>query len=377
MIAVKSRERKHFLGVFSRIDFAALAAIALLLTFGGLAIYSATHNKAPKFFTSHLKILLIGAAAYFAFASFDYRRLRPSVPLLYIFVVVLLVGVLFAAPIQNVRRWYRIPLLPFALQPSELGKIAVIFVLSWLFDMFSHSRSAVSTSAVAIVLTSIPALLIYKQPDLGTSLILYPIMLGCMYFGRANRLVVGCIFTACIICLTFTLLLFTGVIPHRAVEPYALQVIKEYQFERFKPDSYHQKAGQTAIALGGIFGSGWKQSSFSKEGWLPFGHTDSVFCVITEEFGIVGGFVVIALYFYLFYTTISTAAKAVDLFGLLLASCIAVYILVHVLVNVGMMCGLLPITGVPLILMSAGGSSLVSTLILLGIVQSIHLRRFE
>jgi rod shape determining protein RodA len=152
--------------------------------------------------------------------------------------------------------------------------------------------------------------------------------------------------------------------------------MKEYQFERLNPNTYHQKSAMTAIAVGGLTGVGFRNSEYAKGGSLPAPYTDSVFPAFGEEFGFFGLLGLLLLFYSLIYCSFQVTAVAKDPFGRLLAAGIAVFLAVHVLVNIGMMCGLLPITGVPLVLMSYGGSSIVSTMIALGILQSIYTRRF-
>ena len=158
--------------------------------------------------------------------------------------------------------------------------------------------------------------------------------------------------------------------------PYVTKVIKEYQYERLNPHTYHQKASQTAISLGGVTGSGFRNSEFTGHQWLPAAHTDSVFAAYAEEFGLIGVSILLLLFFGLLYFSFQVTAVAKDRFGRLLSAGITVYLAMHMIVNIGMMCGFLPITGVPLVLITYGGSSILSTMAALGIVQSIYSRRF-
>jgi rod shape determining protein RodA len=171
-------------------------------------------------------------------------------------------------------------------------------------------------------------------------------------------------------------LVFTEVIPHEQLRPYASKVIKDYQFDRLDPNTPHQKAAMTAIAVGGVFGSGWRAGEYTHGGWLPTAYTDSVFPAFGEEFGFVGLIVLLALFYALIYFSFQVTAVAADPFGRLLSAGISVYLAMHILVNIGMMTGLLPITGVPLVLVTYGGSSILSTMTALGILQSIYSRRF-
>jgi rod shape determining protein RodA len=232
------------------------------------------------------------------------------------------------------------------------------------------------TAWQAIVIVAIPFLLILKQPDLGTALVLFPIALVMMYFGGIKRKFISIMSLMAMGGVFFVSLIFLGVIPHEEIKPIVTKVIKEYQYERLNPNTYHQKASQTALALGGGVGSGWRNSEFTGKKWLPAAHTDSVFAAFGEEFGLAGIGLMLILFFGLIYYSFQVAAVAKDRFGRLLSAGITVYLAMHMIVNMGMMCGFLPITGVPLVLITYGGSSILSTMTALGIIQSIYSRRF-
>lgn len=167
-----------------------------------------------------------------------------------------------------------------------------------------------------------------------------------------------------------------NVISHEELRPYATKVLKNYQFDRLDPNTHHQKAAATAIAIGGLTGTGWKKGEYTSRGWLPAAYTDSVFPAFGEEFGFLGLVFLLALLYSLIYFSFQVTAVAKDHFGRLLSAGVAVYLAMHILLNIGMMCGLMPITGVPLILVSYGGSSTLLTMSALGILQSIYSRRF-
>jgi rod shape determining protein RodA len=218
--------------------------------------------------------------------------------------------------------------------------------------------------------------LILKQPDLGTALVLFPTALVMFYFGDLPPAFIkglACCGGAILIAIAC---IFLGFVNYEDVKPYATKFLKEYQFERLNPNTSHQKSAVTAIALGGIFGKGWKKGEYTRGGWLPAAYTDSVFPAFGEEFGLAGLFLLLALFYALLYFSFQVAALASNSFGRLLAAGVTIYLAVHILLNIGMMCGLLPITGIPLILVSYGGSSVISTMIALGILQSIYSRRF-
>lgn len=306
----------------------------------------------------------------------NYHSLRSFTWLLYLIVILMLMGLFFTSPIQNVHRWYKLPLLGRAFQPSEYAKLVVVMTLSWFLEYKGAVIKRASTAFQAILIVLIPFVLILKQPDLGTALVLYPIALVMFYFGGINRKVVVSMAIMGIMGLVFVVLMFTGVISHEEMRPYATKVLKEYQYERLNPNTYHQKAAQTAIALGGVSGSGWHKSEFTGRAWLPAAHTDSVFPAFSEEFGLVGVFLLLLFFAALIYCSFQVIAVARDPFGRLLSAGITVYLAMHIIVNMGMMCGFLPITGVPLVLITYGGSSVLSTMIALGILQSIYSRRY-
>lgn len=362
-----------------RLDWKMLTLVSLIMLVSLMIIASATTHD-EIIFTSYVKnqlrVFVISLFAYLLLVCFDYRKLKQYAPILYIGILILLIGLFFVAPIQNVRRWYRIPLMPFAIQPSEFAKIAVVVTLSWFLDKNQQTIKTWKTAFYASMLVLVPFLLILKQPDLGTAMVLYPITLGMFYFGNIRSEIIYGMSLLGIVGITFIFLMFTGVISHDEFKPVATKFIKEYQYERLNPNTYHQRAGQTAIALGSVVGSGWRKSEFTGKKWLPFGHTDSVFCVFAEEFGLIGGIFLLSLFFALIYFSFQIVALSKDLFGRLLAAGIAVYLAMHVIINVGMMCGFLPITGVPLVLVTYGGSSVLATMIGLGFLQSIYTRRY-
>lgn len=228
----------------------------------------------------------------------------------------------------------------------------------------------------AALIVGIPFVLILKQPDLGTALVFFPITLVMFYFGNINPLIIRLMAWSGLLVLLLVGMIFLEFVSHDQIKPYASCFLKEYQFARLDPNTHHQKAACTAIAIGGLTGTGWKQSEFTAGGWLPASYTDSVFPAFGEEFGFIGIFLLMALFYALIYFSFQVAAVAKDPFGRLLAAGVASYLAMHILVNVGMMTGFLPITGVPLVLVTYGGSSILSTMTALGILQSIYSRRF-
>lgn len=332
------------------------------------------------FFTARTKAQLqwfgLGWVAYFFCAGLDYQKLREWTWIVYGVMIVLLIGLFLTPAIQNVHRWYRVPGLGFEFQPSEYAKLAVVLALSWFIEQKGRSISSLGSALQAGMIAFVPFVLILKQPDLGTALVLYPITLVMFYFGGVHPRLLKLMKMGGLAALLSVVMIFTGVVSHEKIKPLATAVIKEYQYERLNPETYHQKASQTAIALGKYTGAGWRRSQFTGRKWLPAASTDSVFAAFAEEFGVFGVFLIMSLFFALIYFSFQVTALAKDGYGRLLSAGITVYLAMHIIVNIGMMCGFLPITGVPLTLVTYGGSSILSTMAALGILQSIYSRRF-
>lgn len=345
-----------------------------------LVISSTTSLDNPIFLTpyvkSQIKWFFLGTVVYVFFAGLDYRFLKKVSPLLYLVMLLLLFGLFFTGPIQNVQRWYKIPVLNFMFQPSEYAKLIVVIALGKFLsdhqDDIKQNRGLVKASLIVLI----PFIMILKQPDLGTALVLFPITLGLFYLADVNPKIIRWMSISAICGFVFVALMFMQVLSHEKMKPYVTYVLKEYQYERLNPNTYHQNASQMAIALGKVTGSGFKQSEFTGGGWLPAAHTDSVFAAYAEEYGLIGTFILLFLFFLLVNLGFKVTKLAKDPFGRFLSFGITTTLAMHVFVNIGMMCGFLPITGVPLVMISYGGSSVLSTMSALGILQSIYTRRY-
>jgi rod shape determining protein RodA len=368
----------------TRIDFRVLPIIFSLMVISLLVISSFSQemtNEAEELFLTadvkrQLKSFLIGISVFIFFAGFDYNKLREWTWILYILTVFSLIGLFFTEAIQNVHRWYRVPFLNASFQPSEYAKLVVVITLSWFLERTKARSQSFSTAFYAMLIVGIPFLLILKQPDLGTALILFPVALVMFYFGDLNPKITRMMSFLSLAALLFVAVIFLNIVPYEDMKPYVTKFLKEYQFERLNPNTHHQKAASVAIAIGGLTGTGWRKSEYTGGGWLPTPTTDSVFSSFGEEFGFVGLFVLLLLFYALIYFSFQVTVVAKDHFGRLLSAGVTVYLAVHILMNIGMMSGLLPITGVPLIFITCGGSSILLTMTALGILQSIYSRRF-
>ncbi len=368
-----------------RIDFRMIPVILGLMFIGLLVISSYSMDSLPDhsedvFLTpmvkTQLKWLVIGTGVFIFFACFDYNKLREWTWLLYSIMIILLIGLFFTSAIAGVHRWYKIPLIGISFQPSEYAKLIVVIALSWFLERQKMQSRNWSTAFYAGLIVGIPFILILKQPDLGTAMVFFPISLVMFYFGDLRPIVIKIMSWMGLSLLIIVAIIFLGFVTHEQIRPYAMHFLKEYQFARLDPNTHHQKAAVTAIAIGGVTGTGWKQSEYTAGGWLPTPYTDSVFPAFGEEFGFIGIVILMGLFYALIYFSFQVVAVAKDPFGRFLSAGVATYLSMHILVNVGMMTGFLPITGVPLILVTYGGSSILSTMTALGILQSIYSRRF-
>lgn len=368
----------------TRIDFRIFSVILVLMGVS-IVVMSEAHSLSnieeivnEPFWTplalSQLKWFVLGLIVYFLSASFDYNKLREWAWFFYFIMIIALVGLFFTTGNHNVQRWYRLP--GFYIQPSELSKLIVVIALSWYLEKRKRDADRISTALYAGIIVGLPFILILMQPDLGSALVLYPIALVMFYFAGIYRPIIKMMTFGLIVGVVLFSSILMGVISYEKVKPIATMFMKEYQYQRLDPEDYHQKSAASAISIGGITGKGWRRGDFTSGGWLPAAQTDSVFPNFGEHYGFLGLLFLLSIFYILLYLSFKVSTVAKDHFGQLLSTGVAVYLTMHILINIGMMCGMLPITGVPLILVTYGGSSSIVTMGALGILQSIYSRRF-
>jgi rod shape determining protein RodA len=350
-----------------------LAASALGLVLLGLAfIYSASYRPGQDAGSSFVARQMVWAIGGFCLAAllalFDYRKLAAAALVIYIAFLILLVAVLLTAdPRRGARSWFSLG--AFAVQPSEFTKIAIIIALAKFLSREDVSRRSPGYLLGALLVTAVPALLILKQPDFGTAILLVPVVIAMLLVAGTG--------------VTYLLVLsLAGLLSI----PVGWLLLKPYQQARirvfFNPQLDPLRSGYNAIqsfiavGSGGLWGQGWLHGTQTHLRFIPERHTDFIFCVLAEETGFMGCLLLLILYAALIFTGLRIAEQSRDEFGRLAAVGITVLLASHVLVNIGMTIGLLPITGLPLPLVSYGGSSLFSTCICLGILQSIWARRY-
>ena len=301
-------------------------------------------------------------------ASIDYHVLADYAFLLYGGSIVLLTGILFfGIEINGSKSWIGVGVVRF--QPSEMVKIVVILTLAGYLAKLRENYLRRKHFLVLGGLTLLPVILVILQGDLGTALMYFPILMGIMMVAGLKMR-----FVAAILIISL------------CVGPASWLFLKDYQKERilvtFNPDrdprgfGYQSRQSQIAIGSGGMLGKGLGEGLQSQLGFVPEIHTDFIFALLAEETGLVGASLILLLYGWVLLRLIRIAEGARDRAGILITTGIASLIFFHVVTNVGMTLGILPTVGIPLPLLSYGGSSTLSIFAALGLVLSVHYRRF-
>lgn len=351
---------------YIHIDPVLLTGLITLMTVGLITIYSAGGQDIAliKRQLTRLGLALVVMIALAQIPPMTYRRLS-----IYAYVggLLMLVAVLLFGDMgKGAQRWLDLKFIRF--QPSEIMKLAMPMMVAWYLSKFSIPTRLMQV-VVAFVLVVVPTILIAKQPDLGTSLLVASSGIFAIFLaGMSWRLIS---------------VLIAGAIPFGFVMWFFL--MKEYQKQRvvtfLNPESdplgagYHIIQSQIAIGSGGTEGKGWLQGTQSQLEFLPERHTDFIFSVFSEEFGFFGVLGLLAIYLFIIVRGLIIATRAQNAYSKLLAGSITLTFFVYVFVNMGMVSGLLPVVGVPLPLVSYGGTSMVTLLAGFGILMSISTQK--
>lgn len=351
------------------VDWLLLAAALVLVGLGLLTLWSLSPGRhGSGIVWRQLSWFGVGLLALVAVASADYRNVVRAAPAFYVVGVALLLTVFVVGrSVSGARRW--IPLGPLTFQPAELFKLIFIITLAWaLTARWAHPRARL-TLAVALGLLVVPFLLVVRQPDLGTAIVLLPVFFA-LLFGAGVRL------------RELGWLGLAGL----AGAPLAWFMLRDYQRERLlvyldpfrEPlgSAYNVIQSKIAIGSGQLLGKGIVGATQSRLAFLPERHTDFIFAVFAEMWGFVGALALLICYAFLLLRGFEIAATAREPIGRLLALGVTALLGAQALTNMGMVMGILPIVGVPLPLMSYGGSSMVVTLMALGLLLSVRMRQF-
>lgn len=359
------------------VDPSLLASALGLAVFGLFMVYSATNKslsdfgRDPRLFLKkQAAFLILGVIAMAVAAIVDYRLVKAYAPFIYAAALGLLVLVRtpLGSSAKGAQRWFQVA--GFQFSPSFFMRLAlIVMVAAFLAEM----KGSLSLRHVlrATTLALIPMVLVFIQPDIGSTIILAAILVGLLVVSgaRAGHLAVLALIAA--------LGIFGA---------FQLHVVKNYQVQRVtsfldpsadpRRAGYNKEQAEIAIGAGGLFGRGYLRGTQTSLDFVPQQHTDFIFTVVGEELGFMGSALVLLLFALLLWRAFRIALLAKDPFGSYLAVGVAAMIAIQVFVNVGMTVGLMPITGIPLPFVSYGGSALVADLIGIGILESVHMRRF-
>ena len=365
-----TEERKRFL---KRLDYPLLIASLAIIIYSLIIISSATHINTPsddRFWYVQRQGLfsLMNIALAALFLQFDYRGMQQYGKKLYIFNLVMLLAVmLFGHAALGAQRWIQIG--PISIQPSEFSKLIMIVCMASVLEAKFGDLNTLRDLIPIAAYIGIPFILVLKQPDLGTSLVFMAIFFGMVIAcGIRWKFLIG--------------IAIAGVSSFPILWNF---VLKDYQKMRLTVfldpnvdplgSGYHIIQSKIAIGSGMLFGKGIFQGTQSQLNFLPENHTDFIFAVVGEEFGFIGAVVLLLLYLIVLWRGILIAKRAGDMFGRLLAVGITSMLAFHVLVNVGMTTGIMPVTGIPLPLMSYGVSALTTNIFAIAILLNVNMRK--
>jgi rod shape determining protein RodA len=356
-----------------------LVMAALLSLVGLLAVYSATHQAplelggdAGFFLKRQIAWLSLGVVVLLLAALFDYRFYKIYAPFLYVAVLALLVLVQtpLGTSVKGAQRWFELG--GFQAAPSEYMKIALCLMLAAVLSEIRDVELSLADVLRATAIAGVPMALVFLQPDIGTSIVIAAILVGILVVAGASARHLAVLAIGAVVL---------------GVAAFQLGVIEDYQIQRLtgfldpandpQATGYNRNQAEIAIGAGGVFGRGYLDGTQTNLDFVPEQHTDFVFTVIGEEFGFAGGVFVILLFALLIWRAIRISFVAKDPFGTYVAAGIASMFAIQMFVNVGMVIGIMPITGIPLPFVSYGGSAMVANFAGVGLLLNIHMRRFK
>jgi len=355
--------------IFKFFDWTLFITTFLITLFGLVTIYIATVNSSAgymRYIKPQAASFIIGFICIFVILFVDYDLIGKLYLPIYFGTNILLILVLFTKEINGARSWISIAGITF--QPSEIAKIAIIICAGKFIDLHKEKINEPLTLLKILIFSFIPVGLIYLENDLGTSMV-------CTFIIAIMLFVAGLHWKYIITAISLALISLPAIWIN--LDGYQKGRIQVFLDPTLDPSGkgYQVLQAKTAIGSGMLLGRGLDNAKFIKYGYLPENHTDMIFSVIGEVFGFAGGCFLIFLYLILFYRLIMLSKQSKDLYGSIITMGILAMILFHVIENIGMNMGLMPVTGIPLPFVSYGGTSLLSNLLGIGIVLSIGIRR--
>jgi rod shape determining protein RodA len=357
---------------FRDFDWALLGLVLILCVVSVLEIYSTTvHTRFASFESKQILFIGAGMVGMFILAKIDYHRLLDWSPWVYgVFLASLVAVKAVGHKALGARRWIAIG--PVQFQPSEWVKLVLVLVVARYFANLGGRYLTWRDIFKAFAMVGIPMVLVLVQPDLGTTLTYAPILVAGLFLGGISAR------QAAILILCGTALIVGVWSSGRILKPYQKARLTSF----INPDNdprgsgYQIRQSLIAVGDGGIWGKGQSKGSQTQGYFLPIPYTDFIFAAFSEEHGFVGAVFVLLLYFFILMRLIQNAQTAADLPGSLIIMGIVAVLTFQIAVNVGMVIGFMPVTGIPLPLMSYGGSSVLFTFLALGVAMNVRMRRF-
>jgi len=354
-------------------DWVLLGLVTAIAVMCLMNLYSAVHPHEPlgtPVYTKQLIFFLMGLVMIIAIISVDYR-IFSNWSTMYIFIILLLLYALFLGGSRaGTQRWINLGF--FNLQPSELAKLVLVITLASYYARRDTEKGySLKELVIPIALTALPFLLILKQPDLGTALMLGFIFVSMTLFVKLRWQTFAFLLSICASLIPIGWKFF--------LKPYQRQRIETFLNPEANQHTtgYHITQSKIAMGSGQVFGKGYLKGTQGHLDFLPERHTDFAFAIWAEEWGFVGSLFFLAVYFSLVLWGLRIAASSRDKFGTLLCLGIVSLIFWQAFINLAMVMGLMPVVGMPLPLFSYGGSSLITTMISIGIMLSVRMRRYQ
>lgn len=356
---------------FARYDLVLLVCTVLLTVLGLVVLYSSgLRNQAtPTQLDTSRQIIyaLVGFGLFFVMSRTDYRVLKDYAPTLYgIMLVTLLLVAVFGSNRLGATRWINLGFFQF--QPSEFAKLFLIIFFAWFLSKNYSLLQRPRYLIYALLLLLAPLGLVLAQPDLGTALVFIAIWIAMVLASKIPKRYLLILVVLAAVVLPFG---------YQKLAPYQKQRLDTFINPTANPATTGYNVNQAIIAVGsgGVWGQGLSAGSQSEGNFLPSQHTDFIFAVLSEKLGFVGAGLMILIFLVLIIRALMIARISSDYFGSFFAIGVAAMLLFHVLINVGMNMGIMPVTGIPLPFISAGGSSMLVMLTSIGILESIYIRR--
>ena len=386
MPALAVQARRQTSTIWAHVDVVLVAAAALIGAFGCLMIYTATRDQlqaaglSPTYYLKRqAAFIVLGVVVMLAVAAIDYRKLRDWAPAIYGLSIVLLLAVYAVGhKSKGAQAWFQVG--SYQMEPSEFVKIALIIALA-SFCAAAKGKVTGRAFVALLALSALPFILIYKQPDLGTALVLAAVLVAVLLIGGASSrhlIALGLV----------TAVLGFGVVHFGVLKSYQQARLTSFVSSPNQPDAallrspaganlYNLAEAKTAIGNGGVTGRGLGKGTMTNLSYVPEQRTDFIFTAVGEQLGLVGSAVLLLLFALVIWRTWQAANLSRDKFGTLVCVGVLAMLTFQVFENIGMTMGIMPVAGIPLPLMSYGGSAVIATFAGLGLVLSVRMRRFS